>query len=551
MGGMLLRLRAWWETADRTTKTVTIVGGGLFAALLVIVFYTSSTPNMEVLFPRLEAAEQGRIIQKLQELKVPYQQDSDGSILVPAHQVMETRAKLAVDGIPTSGALGNVRLDSMGFTDPAALQDEKLRVAKEEELEKTINFMSAIASSKVHITPGTDSPFADLAEPPSASVLIQLRPGVTNGAEVAETIVHTVTGAVQGLKPENVSVSDAEGTLLWDGTSDADGGTGIASKKRQAELAEAARLEREIQAMIGRVVGSGKATVSAVVEMNFDTENVSEVAENPTKNATSSATVTESLQDGSAPPAGGVASAGGAPAIAGGGTPGSGNYQLSQSHAVFGGTKTTSQKIVAPGKITAARVSILLDQSAAQSAKQIEQYASNLIGADGTNPAFKVALATAAFDQTAAEETKKQLASAQSGQLMQRLISLIPVLALVVVGFLVVKAIAKTASNNSSVLVAAAALPGGRGGFARVSNVDGGGVPSEAMSTAIARPADVSDEQASHQARVKRIRRAMEREVAEIPEKFDAELEAILLMADERPESVALLVKSWLLEETR
>ncbi len=140
MGGMLLRLRAWWETADRTTKTVTIVGGGLFAALLVIVFYTSSTPNMEVLFPRLEAAEQGRIIQKLQELKVPYQQESDGSILVPAHQVMETRAKLAVDGIPTSGALGNVRLDSMGFTDPAALQDEKLlerRLAQPGAIRKT------------------------------------------------------------------------------------------------------------------------------------------------------------------------------------------------------------------------------------------------------------------------------------------------------------------------------------------------------------------------------------------------------------------------------
>ena len=36
MGGLVLKIRQWWDTADRAQRTVTI-GGGAFLALMIAV----------------------------------------------------------------------------------------------------------------------------------------------------------------------------------------------------------------------------------------------------------------------------------------------------------------------------------------------------------------------------------------------------------------------------------------------------------------------------------------------------------------------------------
>lgn len=550
MGGSLLKLRAWWETADRTTKTVTMVGGGLLVALLIFVFYLSSSPDMKMLFPALEPTEQGRVVQKLQELKVPYKLETDGSIYVPGAQVSETRARLASAGLPANGSLGWSRLGDMGMTDSASLQAKKMQVAQEEELQKTIMAMAPVAAAKVSIAQGEDSPFADMASEPTASVVVELRSGTTNSRDIAAGIVSAMTGAVEGLKAQNVSVIDNNGIVLFDGKTEGDGGSSMVSKKREAELAEASRLKRDIESMIITVAGPGKAKVSAFVEMNFDREDVTENSETPTK-PISSAKVTETYGSGGPAPAGGAASAG-APASPPTTAGAANGYSQTQEQVNHGITKGTTVKSVAPGKVVAARISIMLDEGAADKKTQIEAFASNLIGATPDSEAFKVTVATATFDKSVAEAATKQLAAAKSGQMMQQIISLIPVFALLIVGFLVIKAIAKTAGNNRNVMVTAGAI--GRGGG--YASLPAGSTQMQQQNALVAvdasRPASEYPDDLGEAAR-KRVASIKQNrpDVEEIPEKFDLNLAQLLKMAEQRPESVAMLVKSWLLEETR
>jgi flagellar M-ring protein FliF len=549
MGGLLLKLRTWWETADKTTKTVTMVGLGLFATLLVVVFYLSSSPDLKLLYGGLDETERGRVVQKLQELKIPYKVDANGDILAPSSQLAEVRAKLAMSGIPSSGGGGNGRMDQISPTTPSAVMDQQLLVAKEEELEKTIAFMSPVMEAKVHIAPGNDSPFADSKAEPSASVVVKLAPGVTGAGEVAESIVRIVSTSVPGLDQKNVSVSSADGQILWDGKEESDGGAGIATKKRAAELQESQRLKRDIETMIARTVGPGKAIVSVNVQMNFNREDVETVSEKADKPVPMSETKEAYGPDAANQLASGSSSTAGQPTTppTGTGATGAKSYAMTTQESAVPITHEKKQTSVAPGTTTACRVSIMLDESVADQKSKVEAYASNLISADKDPENFKVSVSTAKFDTAVLDAAKKELAGAKSGQMMQQIISLIPVVALIVVGFLVIKSIGKAASGNANVLIAAHS----GGGYTPIGGARAA-VQQPQTGTAIqssAAPASLQNE--PEQSFRPQVQEADRPQPIVIQEKYDENLEAILHMADRKPEKIALLIKSWILEETK
>src|SRR5512135_877994 len=98
MGGLLLRLRTWWETADRTQKTVTLFGGAFLAFLLLGTFYFASKPKLQTAFTGLSMQDMGKVSEEIAKMGIPYEMDSSGGISIPADKVAEVRAKLAVAG---------------------------------------------------------------------------------------------------------------------------------------------------------------------------------------------------------------------------------------------------------------------------------------------------------------------------------------------------------------------------------------------------------------------------------------------------------------------
>jgi flagellar biosynthesis/type III secretory pathway M-ring protein FliF/YscJ len=192
----------------------------------------------------------------------------------------------------------------------------------------------------------------------------------------------------------------------------------------------------------------------------------------------------------------------------------------------------------------------MLDESVASSRAQIEQFVTNYLGADTDPERFKVAVQTVPFDTTFATEAQQQIAAQKSSQLMQQIISLIPVVALLIVGFLVIRSIGKAAISNRTMVLTAGSLSAGTAA-AIGGRVGGGGAPAV---EAIALPQSADSMESlggAARARAEMIKQSLQPEVEDIPEKFDASLVQILRMSDSKPEAVAMLIKSWLLEETR
>jgi flagellar M-ring protein FliF len=99
----------------------------------------------------------------------------------------------------------------------------------------------------------------------SASIVLKVRGELE--AQQVRAIRHLVATAVNGLKPERVSVVDETGRLLADGAS-TEGNLGIGLDERQ--LAFERRLREQIEGIVSSVVGPGRARVQVTADFDFN-----------------------------------------------------------------------------------------------------------------------------------------------------------------------------------------------------------------------------------------------------------------------------------------
>ncbi len=545
MGALLLKLRTWWETADRTQKAVTLFGSAFLLLLLSGTYYFASRPKMETLFGGLSAAEAGSISNEIQKMGIPVESDMQGNIRVPSDKLSEVRNALAVAGkSPTTGHVGNEELAKLSAMTTPSVEKERLKTIIEGELARSIEGIDGVASARVHITLGERTAFMTEQKPASASIFIQEKAQGGVGGGSAKAIATMVANAVPGLSVNKVFVLDNAGRTLFDGN-DQETGNGQANQKLDTERQEAMRRERDIQAKLDAVIGAGNSVVTVNCEMDFDRTKVTSEDLKPTKDPITSESGVESIAN-----AGATSNGGGIPGPGPNGatpstppekTPDGKPYYGDKKKEAYGYRKTEKEVVNAVGTVKSLAIAVLVNQDKVQDTTPVKEFLTNYIGGhDG----FKAEVTAMKFDTKAADDAKLAIAANASRETMQQVMSMLPVGALLIVGFLVMKALAKTA-KASSVMVHA--LPngtlmasGGRGA---------GSAASESFThdshTAHHAEADVAN---GIQALAKRNDYD---DVASIEERQNLPLEQLKRMANERPESVAMLIKSWMLEERR
>ena len=177
------------------------------------------------------------------------------AILVDSTRRDELRMILAGEGLPRSGTSGYELLDGLsGFGTTSQMFDAAYWRAKEGELARTIVSHPAIVAARVHIASTGANPFQRNVHR-SASVSVS-----TNGAAVsakhARALQFLVASAVADLTPDDVSIIDAEGTLL--------SGAEEAKTNTADERAEGLRLRA--QRLLEARVGHGNAVVEIALE---------------------------------------------------------------------------------------------------------------------------------------------------------------------------------------------------------------------------------------------------------------------------------------------
>ncbi len=249
-----------------------LIGGGILLAVVLIgvSFMFLNEPTYSTLYTGLHEEDASKVIEQLTSSKIPYKIEDNGkTIKVPQDKVYEVRFSLAGKGIPGSGTVGYEIFDksTMGMSD--FMQKLNYQRALEGELAKTISQQDGIEGARVHLVIPQKSIFKDEDKQPTASVVLKLRGNYALSKTNIAAILNLVSGSVEGLLPNKVTLIDTKGRLLSKESDD----TELAySSSKQYEIKENVEsyLSEKAQSILDNVVGYGNAMVQVNADINFD-----------------------------------------------------------------------------------------------------------------------------------------------------------------------------------------------------------------------------------------------------------------------------------------
>jgi len=256
------RLNLQQKFALAAVTAITIVS-------LILLMSWANQPEYALLYANMDPGDASEIVQDLKSANIPYKLEDGGTtILAPAKDIYELRLKYAGQNLISSGTVGYEVFDRNNFGLTDFLQKVNLKRALEGELSKTINQIEGIQQSRVHLVIPERTLFEAQENPPSASVIFKLRPNFMLDPQQVVGITHMVSGSVEGLSPENVTILDTNGNVLTDLVK---GGSQIGLSNSQFELKQKVEkyLSNKAQSMLDRVLGNGNAIVKVSAELNF------------------------------------------------------------------------------------------------------------------------------------------------------------------------------------------------------------------------------------------------------------------------------------------
>lgn len=259
----------------KKVAVVSIASSTLMGIILLIVW--TNRINYQPLYFNLSMEDAGMVVEELKDQKIPFRLSANGkTVMVPSDRVYDLRLDMASRGIPSGGGVGFEIFDRTDLGTTEFVQKLNYQRALQGELARTINQFSAIEQSRVHITLPEKTMFWGDEQQPTASVVVKLRRRGALKEKHVQGILHLIAGSVEGLTPENITVVDVDGNVLSAGASDDSKLVGLAGNQQefQRELEEG--LEKRVQTMLEKVVGTGKAIVRVNATLDFKQEETTE-----------------------------------------------------------------------------------------------------------------------------------------------------------------------------------------------------------------------------------------------------------------------------------
>lgn len=347
--------------------------------VVVVVFLLiqmASAPNYTTMLTGLDPAQTGKITTALDAKGIGYEIQNGGTALaVDKSQVAQARIALASQGLPQSAQPGMELMDKQSLGASDFEQQVTYQRALEGQLAQAISQVDGVGGATVQLVLPQNQLFQDQQSQAKAAVLLSgdssnLQPGAVRG------IAQLVASSVTGLSPQNVTITDSTGALLW--PSAGSGGSGDdATAKQAAESRYSQEVESNLDAMLAQTLGPGKAQVE--VNADLDTNQVTQDQLQYGKGVpVHQQTETETLRGG-----GGGTGGANIPSFAQTGG-GNSNYNHKITETDNDVPKTITHTQVAPGAVTRQSVAVLIDKSVPPS--EVAAIRSAVQNAAGINP---------------------------------------------------------------------------------------------------------------------------------------------------------------------
>jgi flagellar M-ring protein FliF len=243
---------------------IAIVGGSIIGLTFI------QKETYHTLFAGLSTEDASMVVTKLKEQKIPYQLGLGGSsISVPKEKVYDVRLMLASqNSLPGGSGIGFELFDKTNYGMTEFMQNVNYKRAIQGELSRTINQMPEVKASRIHLAMPEKTLFTDKEKDVTASVFLKLKPGKALSKDQVSGIVQLVAGSIENLKPENVSIIDSSGKILYK-SGDANSPVVLSGQQFELQKGVEKRVEESIQTMLDKFIPASKSIVRANVELNL------------------------------------------------------------------------------------------------------------------------------------------------------------------------------------------------------------------------------------------------------------------------------------------
>ena len=271
-----------------------LLGGGvlLVAGTLWVFVALVAQPKYVTLYSGLRPEEAQALGSRLAAKNIAFQISPDGgSLLVSQDKLDAARLETAAAGLPRSARMGFELFDTPNWAGSDFTEKVNYQRALEGELERTIGTLSEVEGVRVHLVMPEESLFTEQEREAKAAVIIKTRGGRLS-EQAQQAIPQLVASAVDRLRPENVTVIDADSNMPLVHGRDAISGRAFSADEE---------LAKTLVHTLEPVVGADHVRASVHVEYDLGTSEDTQELYDPKTTATLTQEHSEENSTGMAP----------------------------------------------------------------------------------------------------------------------------------------------------------------------------------------------------------------------------------------------------------
>ncbi|MBP7901955.1 MAG: flagellar M-ring protein FliF [Spirochaetes bacterium] len=276
-----LALQAKEAFLKLSTAKKAIVAGVILALFVAfgIMISVSGSEQKVVLFAELESKEFGEVSKKLEEMGYKYSTTGTTGILVSPQERDIILTRLAQEDLIPKGVPGWQLFDMSKWTETDREIDVKYMRALTGELKRHLESLKNIEKADVQVAMSDESLYSNEAAKYTAAVTVYLASGYDklSRKEVKGIVTLVSRGVGPKLKPEDVVVTDENGSIISDFDDDGDAAKleiSLLEQRKKLEEKERVKMLRDIQEGLKRIFSEDRIQVVRLnLEYNWDKVN--------------------------------------------------------------------------------------------------------------------------------------------------------------------------------------------------------------------------------------------------------------------------------------
>ncbi len=313
--------------------------------------------------------------------------------MVPQKEAPDLIVSLASKGYPKDNKINyDIFGENLSFGATDRQYNILEREAMQNQVSEVIKHVDGIKNAEVILTLPENSVFIrqDEEEKASASVMVEIEPGVKLNSQQIRALYTLVSKSVPNLPLDNITIMNQYSeTLSLDDIENGDGSLDKYAEQQKVKKDVEQDIQQNLQKLLGTILGTDKVYVHTFVKLNFDKVKTEEKLVKPSdKNnngiVVSSEKITKSSSGQGASP-GGVQGTGetDVPGYTASSSNGSSNYEESQNRVNYEVNRINNEIIKSPYQIEDISINVGVEPDSPKSknlSKETQNNIRNIVG---------------------------------------------------------------------------------------------------------------------------------------------------------------------------